>query len=137
MRDEVYLNSEDDFNTARRPSMVHRETVRATSAMLTNIVAGSLAGAATRRFTSKALYCAGAGAVVTQLLVIAGYAEVRWRELFADLFDLIFHGVPISEAAQATNVLTYYWYRFLTTLTATIPRRLSFWAGVAGGTLFL
>lgn len=114
-----------------------RAQVRATSAVLTNIVAGSLAGVALRRVSYAALGNIGAGVAVTQALCFLGYAQVEWRALIADTLSLIYAGAPPLPEEQTTNRLRVFGSKLAVILTATIPRRLSFWFGVAGGLLLL
>lgn len=112
--------------------------VRATSAIVTNVVAGSLCGVFVRRVSSSALAAVGAGVLVTQLLCYMGYAKVRWKALMTDTFSLVFQGAPPpSSPEEMQGLFGRYWRKLLSTLTLTASRRSSFWLGVAGGFLLL
>ncbi|KPI85089.1 hypothetical protein ABL78_5855 [Leptomonas seymouri] len=111
-------------------------SARAFTAVLTNLVAGSLLGIALRRITSAAAANLSAILIGTQLLCWTGYATVRWGALINDSLALILRGYrpsteePLGRLAQKREQL-------LVTLTATIPRRASFWGGVAIGVICL
>jgi uncharacterized membrane protein (Fun14 family) len=109
---------------------------RASCAVLTNLVAGSLFGIALKRITSVAATNLGAVLIGTQILCWTGYATVRWGALINDILSFLLHGhrpsneEPRGRLAQKREQL-------LLTLTATIPRRASFWSGVAIGVICL
>ncbi|KPA83371.1 hypothetical protein ABB37_03017 [Leptomonas pyrrhocoris] len=109
---------------------------RASCAVLTNVVAGSLLGIALKRITSVAAANLSAILIGTQFLCWSGYATVRWGALLHDTLSFIVRGYhpsttePRSRLAQKREQLLF-------TLTATIPRRASFWGGVAVGVVCL
>ncbi|KAL7696643.1 FUN14 family [Lotmaria passim] len=109
---------------------------RASCAVLANLVAGSLLGIALKRITSVAAANLSAILIGTQLLCWTGYATVHWSALLNDTISLILRGYhpsveePHGRLAQKREQL-------LVTLTATIPRRASFWGGVAIGVICL
>lgn len=111
---------------------------RGSCAILTNIIAGSLTGVALHRITSIAAANVAAGIVCTQLLCWMGYASVQWGALRRDLCRIILYGYQKDPAEEEEpNQLMQKWQEFMGTLTATVPRRLSFWSGVAAGVLLI
>lgn len=109
---------------------------RGSCAVLANLVAGSLCGLALRRITSVAAANLSAVVIGTQILCWAGYATVRWSDLLNDAIALAVRGYrPSSEEPRGR--LAQKREQLLVTLTATIPRRASFWGGVAIGVICL
>ncbi|CAD2217981.1 hypothetical protein AGDE_13258 [Angomonas deanei] len=109
---------------------------RAVSAMATNVAAGCLAGAVIRRCTSGVLGYICCSVVFAQSLSFLGYANIRWKALVQDSVNLVvkgFNGTPDPQDGR----LKYYSMMLVTTLSATIPRRLSFWAGATVGYILL
>lgn len=110
--------------------------IQATSAMLANGVAGTLVGVGLRRFASAAATQICSGIIFTQLLCSMGYASVVWGDLTRDVASLVLYGTP-TKSEQMDNRFYYFWRRLLERLTATVPRRASFFLGVVTGVLFL
>lgn len=119
----------------------HREgsevrVARASCAVLTNIVAGALCGLAVKRVTAAVAGNICAIVVGTQLLCWLGYATVEWSALIRDTASLLLRGYRPRDG-EAKSSLALKRERLLVTLTATIPRRASFWAGAAVGAVLL
>lgn len=109
---------------------------RASCAVLANLIAGSLIGIALRRATSIAAANLSAALIGTQILSWMGYATVRWSAMLHDSLSLVLNGYQPAEE-QPQGRMAQKRQQLLVTLTATIPRRASFWGGVAIGVIFL
>ncbi|KAK7195449.1 FUN14 family [Novymonas esmeraldas] len=101
-------------------------------AVLTNVVAGSLCGIALHRVTASVAGNIIAVAIGTQMLCWMGYATVDWWALLRDAAMVAMRGYQPRQT-ESKGHLAHQRERLLTILTATVPRRASFWAGVALG----
>ncbi|KAG5498786.1 hypothetical protein JKF63_03075 [Porcisia hertigi] len=109
---------------------------RAFCAVLANTVAGSLCGIALKKVTVAVAGNICAIVVGIQMLCWTGYATVRWGALVRDCASSLFCGYQ-PQGREPKNHLTLKREQLLVTLTATVPRRASFWAGVVVGIFFL
>ncbi|KAG5496738.1 hypothetical protein JIQ42_03571 [Leishmania sp. Namibia] len=74
----------------------------------------------------------GAIVIGVQILCWMGYATVKWGLVISKSSSSVFQGYRPREA-EPKSYQALMRQRILLTLTAAIPRRASFWAGVALG----